>query len=80
MPQIKTLDRHVVTVAERIKAKAVAEGEYNLTQGTKKAAKVIDKGPVLPKRSKDGFSKGENDLYREYGQIQDRLKQEELEA
>lgn len=31
MPQIKTLDRHIVTVAERIKAKRICEEEYHLT-------------------------------------------------
>jgi hypothetical protein len=40
--------------------------EYGLTQGTKKAAKVIDKGPIISKRRGNGFSKGETDLYREY--------------
>jgi len=39
MPQIKTLDRHMVTVAERIKAKLICENEYGLNQGAKKAAK-----------------------------------------
>jgi len=66
MPQILTLDRHVVTVAERIKAKSLCESEYGLTQGTKKAAKVIDKGPIITKRKGNGFSQGETDLYREY--------------
>lgn len=31
MPQILTLDRHMVTIAERIKAKKVCEQEYGLT-------------------------------------------------
>lgn len=31
MPQILTLDRHMVTVAERIKAKKICEHEYGLT-------------------------------------------------
>lgn len=31
MPQIKTLDRHMVTVAERIKAKKLCEEEYGLS-------------------------------------------------
>jgi U2 small nuclear ribonucleoprotein A' len=30
MPQLNTIDRHVVTVAERIKAKHVCEEEYGL--------------------------------------------------
>jgi len=34
MPQIKTLDRHIVTVAERIKAKKLCEEEYGLSQGS----------------------------------------------
>lgn len=34
MPQILTLDRHVVTVAERIKAKHICEEEYGLQQGS----------------------------------------------
>ena len=38
MPQIQTLDRHVVTVAERIKAKRICEEEYHLTQGSGPAA------------------------------------------
>lgn len=33
MPQVLILDRHVVTVAERIKAKHICETEYGLTQG-----------------------------------------------
>jgi len=34
MPQIKTLDRHIVTVSERIKAKKLCEEEYGLSQGS----------------------------------------------
>ena len=77
------MDRHVVTVAERIKAKAICEKEYNLVQGNGKAPVVRDTGPKITKKTGNGFSKGEKDLYKEYGDIQKRLeqtKQAEMEA
>jgi len=43
---------------------------------------VRDAGPQITKKKGNGFSKGEKDLYREYGQIQKREeaeKQAELE-
>ena len=72
---MKVLDRHVVTVAERIKAKLICEKEYNLVQGNGKAPVVRDTGPKITKKTGNGFSKGEKDLYREYGQIQNRFEQ-----
>jgi hypothetical protein len=72
MPQIKTLDRHIVTVAERIKAKQICEEEYGLSQGNGPAAVIRDDGFKPKKIKTDGFSKGERDLYREFGGIQRR--------
>lgn len=69
MPQIKTLDRHIVTVAERIKAKKICEEEYGLSQGNGPAALIKDEGYKKSKIKTDGFSKGEKDLYKEYGGI-----------
>lgn len=66
MPQVKTLDRHIVTVAERIKAKQICEEEYGLSQGNGPAAVVRDDGYKMKKVKTDGFSKGEKDLYKEY--------------
>lgn len=40
MPQVNVLDRHIVTVAERIKAKKICEEEYGLSQGSGPAAKT----------------------------------------
>jgi hypothetical protein len=80
MPQIKTLDRHVVTVAERIKAKRICENEYGLNQGAKKAAVVRDKGPIISKKVGNGFSTGEKDLYRAMETLEKRKEQEEIEA
>jgi len=43
---------------------------------------VRDTGPSLTKKKGNGFSKGEQDLYREFNQIQRReenTKQEEME-
>jgi len=73
MPWINTLDRHVVTVAERIKAKKICEEEYGLSQGSGPVAKKADKGSKLQKVRNNGFSKGENDLYKEFGQIKRRI-------
>jgi hypothetical protein len=67
MPQILTLDRHIVTVAERIKAKHICEIDYGLTQGSKKAPKSTAKVPEIIKGKKNAFSKGENYLYYDYG-------------
>ena len=74
MPQIKTLDRHMVTIAERIKAKRVCEQEYGLFYGTGPSAKkTATAGKKEKKASKgDGFSTGERDLYREYASLQKR--------
>ena len=68
MPQIKTLDRHIVTVAERIKAKRICEEEYHLTQGAGPVA--VNKQHRFKKGPKgDGFSMGEKDLYKNYSKI-----------
>ena len=80
MPQIKTLDRHIVTVAERIKAKEICENEYGLNQGSKKAAVISNKQPKLVKYRGDGFSKGERDLYNAHNTLEKRYKKEEEEA
>ena len=69
MPSINTLDRHVVTVAERIKAKKICEEEYGLSQGAGPVAKKADKGAKIVKVRTDGFSKGEKDLYKEHTKI-----------
>ena len=83
MPQVKTLDRHIVTVAERIKAKIICEEEYGLSYGSGPVAKKGGQQPLKLKKPKtDGFSKGEKDLYREFGHIKKREaqgKEEELE-
>ena len=77
MPQILTLDRHMVTVAERIKAKKICEQEYGLTQGSGPAPKVAKNEPIITKAKGNGFSKGEKDLYKEFGDITKRKKHEE---
>jgi len=70
MPQILTLDRHMITIAERIKATQICEQEYGLTRGSKPAARITTKFPTVIKYPKgDGFSKGERDLYREIGKL-----------
>lgn len=60
MPQIKTLDRHVVTVQERIKAKQVCEENYGLKQGNGptevKDDKSEDKSAKKSKRNMKEFS------------------------
>jgi len=77
MPQVKILDRHMVTVAERIKAKRICEEDYGLSQGSGPVAKK-QKGAKLARVKGDGFSTGERDLYREHGQIQKRMDDEKL--
>ena len=78
MPQIKTLDRHVITVAERIKAKRICEEEYHLTQGSGPVA--VNKKQRFKKGPKgDGFSMGEKDLYNNFIKIVKR-QEEEKEA
>lgn len=80
MPQIKTLDRHIVTVAERIKAKRICEDEYGLSQGSGMAAKAAETFKSVKKKT-DGFSNGERDLYKEFGTIERRFANEmEAEA
>ena len=64
MPWVNILDRHVVTVAERIKAKKICEEEYGLSQGSGPVAKQANKGSDLKKVRTDGFSTGEKDLYK----------------
>lgn len=75
MPQVKTLDRHLVTVSERIKAKKLCEEEYGLTQGAGPVA-VTKKSMVIKTKKGDGFSKGEKDLYREQRHIEKRFQNE----
>jgi len=70
---VKTLDRHVVTVAERIKAKVVCEEEYGLSYGSGPASKKGGDKAKLAKVKGDGFSRGERDLYQQHGKIQKRL-------
>jgi hypothetical protein len=66
MPQIKLLDRHKVTVEERLKAEKLWEREHGATNGgTKKHLSQI-----LTHAGKSTFSKGEKDLYREVGGLQ----------
>lgn len=61
MPQIKILDRHMVTLQERQKAEKIMA-----TQNAKKERKR----PANPDDLKTkGFSKGEKDLYRAIGKI-----------
>ena len=62
MPQLKILDRHIITVAERIKAKKICEEEYGLSYGAK-AAKTQETF-VNKNKKGNGFSTGEGDLYR----------------
>ena len=69
MPQILTLDRHIVTVAERIKAKKICEDDYGLTQGSKKAPKFTSKVPEIIKGKKNAFSKGEKYLYSDDAEL-----------
>mmetsp|Transcript_6760 Transcript_6760/g.11349 ORF Transcript_6760/g.11349 Transcript_6760/m.11349 type:complete len:175 (+) Transcript_6760:246-770(+) len=77
MPQIKVLDRHIVTVAERIKAKRICEEEYGLSYGSGPVAKKPNAMRLEKKGKKsDGFSKGEKELYKEYGAIQKRIHEE----
>lgn len=88
MPQVLTLDRHVVTVQERIKAKRICEDDYGLSQGSGPVAKsgATGESPLKKKntqkgngKKKDGFSAAEKDLYREYNQIQKRIEKENAE-
>ena len=39
MPWVNVLDRHIITIGERIKAKRVCEDDYGLSQGTSVAKK-----------------------------------------
>jgi hypothetical protein len=77
MPQIKLLDRHKVTVEERLKAEKLWEREHGTT-GTKKHMSQI-----LSHAGKSTFSKGEKDLYRDVGELrkldEERKRQLELE-
>ena len=81
MPWIQVLDRHVVTIAERIKAKTICEREYSLNQGSKPAPRITTKFPTVIKYPKgDGFSKGERDLNFEIAKLEKRKKQDEIDA
>ena len=82
MPQVLTLDRHVITVQERIKAKKICEDDYGLSQGSGPVAKSASGDSTLKKstlkggKKKDGFSAAEKDLYREYNVIKKRTEKE----
>lgn len=81
MPQILILDRHMVTISERIKAKQICENEYGLNQGSKKASRITTKFPSIIKYPKgDGFSKGETDLYREMAKLDNKKQNQEIES
>ena len=79
MPQIKLLDRHKVTVEERLKAEKLWEREHGAAAGATKK----HMSQILTHAGKSTFSKGEKDLYREVGELkkleQERLRQEELD-
>ena len=79
MPQIKLLDRHKVTVEERLKAEKLWEREHGATAGSTKK----HMSQILTHAGKSTFSKGEKDLYKEVGELrkldQERLRQEELD-
>jgi hypothetical protein len=68
MPQIKILDRHMVTLQERQKAQKVVAAYHGKRE--KKQRK-----PPVDEKSK-GFSTGEKDLYREIGNINRREEAE----
>ena len=78
MPQIKLLDRHKVTVEERLKAQKLWERDHVGAPGTKKHMSQI-----LTHAGKSTFSKGEKDLYREVGDLkkieEERQRQAEIE-
>jgi len=57
-PQLKVLDRHPITVDERIKAEKM-DPNYE-----RKASKIVKKEKKSVKVSQ-AFSKGEKDLYKE---------------
>ena len=62
MPQIKTLDRHVVTQIERTRAAALVDVPVK--------KKVVEKKMLTDKqKAEKGFSAGEKDLFREVGKI-----------
>lgn len=65
MPQIKLLDRHVVTLEERLKADKLFE----------QAAGGAKKSNILTHAGKSTFSKGEKDLYKEVASLR-RLEEE----
>ena len=69
MPQIQVLDRHPVTVEERIKAK-------KLDPGYDKKPKLQTKKAVPVSKA---FSKGEKDLFKEVKEIQLRVIQDQQE-
>ena len=60
MPQIKILDRHMVTLQERQKADKIAN------EANKKKERKFQ--PPVDKKTK-GFSKGEKDLYKAISKI-----------
>lgn len=62
MPCIHLLDRHMVTIEERIKAEKMYENLNNFKAKDKKIH-ITKAGPSQT------FSKGEKDLYREVGEL-----------
>ena len=64
MPQIKILDRHMVTLQERQKAEKI------MAESNKKRERKPLTAPFDNKMK--GFSKGEKDLYREIERINNR--------
>jgi hypothetical protein len=74
---VKLLDRHKVTVEERLKAEKLWEREHG-TSGTKKHMSQI-----LTHAGKSTFSKGEKDLYKEVATLrrieEEKARQAELE-
>ena len=67
MPQIKLLDRHKVTVEERLKAQKLWERENMGGAGGVTAAGK--KSQILTHAGRSTFSKGEKDLYKEVGEL-----------
>lgn len=63
------LDRHIITIAERIKAKIICERDYGLSYGTANTSPSKKKSVTTYKKG-DGFSKGETHLYEDYRTIQ----------
>ena len=70
MPQIKVLDRHIITVEERLKAQKL-DPNYE-----KQLAKHVQPNKIKPVKVSQAFSKGEKDLWKEMDQIKQRTVRE----